>query len=75
MVEGTVLERRRARKGPAGSNPASSATLLMLISDLQQMRCGSELSGSHLSMIPCMKTVATTPLMMGVTRAGPELDQ
>jgi len=48
---------------------------LMLISDLQRMRCGSELSGSHLSMIPCMKTVATTPLMMGVTRAGPELYQ
>jgi hypothetical protein len=47
----------------------------MLISDRQQVCWRSELSGYHLSMTSCMKTVATTPLMMGVTRAGPGLDQ
>ena len=47
VVEGTVLERRRARKGPAGSDPASSATPWMLTSDLQQVSCSSELSGSQ----------------------------
>ena len=75
VVEGTVLERRRARKGPKGSNPLSSATPLILISDRHPARCRSELSGYHLSMTPCMKTVATVPLMLGVTRAGPGFDQ
>ncbi len=49
VVEGTVLERRRARKGPKGSNPLSSAT--PVYADFRSTPCAVPFRAQRLSPI------------------------